>query len=369
MKAQNYIKFFWLFIVLFLASCRPNINRQEQSFIQELNDMLDWPEGGTYSDEVMQSVFDFIKANPQSLEYVFEEEFPHIRIAISNDGNVRAYSLERYGFVGNPSLGFECKTMLQYRSGETVFCDEVEDFNGYISQILHVDSNKFYLLEDYQGSIHQGTYENFTFYVYKIENNKLSKVKGAFLSREGVSDNIALSWDDLGGQFAVDEDKEYSAFIYNKFRKELYVLKGIPLAGESLKYLQYCWNKWRFELKKDDEPAEYRNDKYFIRIEQQGEDFWTYKCWNGGQKQGKPDLVIEKGTKEYWLYDNTLISHDEWWTDDESSPLGEKYTFFNNGYRYEYYHGWSRGEQLEELFVYDADETLVYSGDFEPVQD
>lgn len=51
------------------------------------------------------------------------------------------------------------------------------------------------------------------------------------------------------------------------------------------------------------------------------------------------------------------------------SPLGEKYTFFNKGYRYEYYHGWSRGGQLEVLYVYDADETLVYSGFFEPVQD
>ena len=367
MKAQNYIKIFGLFMVLFLASCRPNINQQEQSFTQELNKMLDWPEGGTYSDEVMHSVFDFIKKKPQSLEFKFEGGHSHIRIATSDDGNVRAYSLERYGFDGNPSLGFECKTMLQYRSGETVFYDEVEDFNGYISQILHVDSNKFYLLEDYQGSIHQGTYENYTFYVYEIGNNKLHKVKEAFLSRDGISDNIALSWDDWGGQFAVDE--EYSAFVYNKFRKELYVLKGMPLAGKSLKYRQYSWNKRRFELEKDDDPAEYRNDKYFIRIEQQGEDVWTYKCWNGGQKQGKPDLVIEKGTKEYWLYDNTLISHDEWWTDDESSPLGEKYTFFNNGYRYEYYHGWSRGEQLEELFVYDPDETLVYSGDFEPVHD
>lgn len=365
MKARDYIKFVLLFILLTLASCGRNMNRQEQSCIQKLNKILEWPECGYYSDEVMRSVFDIIKNNPHSLEYEFEEELPHIRIVTSDDGNVRAYSLERYGFEGNPSLGFECKTMLQYRSGKTVFCDEVEDFNGYISQILHVDSNKFYLLEDYQGSIHQGTYENFTFYVYKIENNKLHKVKGAFLSRDGISDNIALSWDDWGGQFAVDE--EYSAFVYNKFRKELYVLKGMPLAGESLKYRQYNWNKRRFELEKDDEPAEYRNDKYFIRIEQQGEDVWTYKCWNGGQKQGKPDLVIEKGTKEYWLYDNTLISHDEWWTDDECSPLGEKYTFFNNGYRYEYYHGWSRGMQLEELFVYDPDETLVFSGDFEPV--
>ena len=369
MKAHNYTEIVWLFIVLVLASCRSNVNQQEQSFIQELNEMLDWPEGGDYSDEVMHSVFDFIKKNPQSLEYKFEEEIPHIRIATSDDGNVRAYSVERYGFEGNPSLGFECKTMLQYRYGETVFCNEVENFNGYITQIRHVDANKFYLLEDFQGGISQGTHEFYSLSVYKIENNKLHKVKGAFVNGNNVFDNLEFSWDDMGGHLEIDFEKEDSAFIYNIFQKELFVIKGMPLVGEPLKYRQYCWNNRCFELKKYDEPAEYCNDKYFIRIEQQGEDFWTYKCWNGGQKQGEPDLVIEKGTKEYWLYDNTLISHDEWWTDDESSPLGEKYTFFNKGCRYEYYHGWSRGEQLERLYVYDSGETLVFSGDFEPVQD
>ena len=367
MKAHNYTEIVWLFIVLVLASCRSNVNQQEQSFIQELNEMLDWPEGGDYSDEVMHSVFDFIKKNPQSLEYKFEEEIPHIRIATSDDGNVRAYSVERYGFEGNPSLGFECKTMLQYRYGETVFCNEVENFNGYITQIRHVDANKFYLLEDFQGGISQGTHEFYSLSVYKIENNKLHKVKGAFVNGNNVFDNLEFSWDDMGGHLEIDFEKEDSAFIYNIFQKELFVIKGMPLVGEPLKYRQYCWNNRCFELKKYDEPAEYCNDKYFIRIEQQGEDFWTYKCWNGGQKQGEPDLVIEKGIKEYWTCGGSLLFHDEWVTDDESTPLGDKYTFSNKGYRYEFYHGWSKGAQLETLYVYDSKERLVYSGDFEPL--
>ena len=317
-----------MLIVLFVASCGSNINQREQSFTQKLNEMLAWPEGGTYSDEVMQSVFDLIKKTPQSLEYKFEGELPHIHIATSNDGNLRAYSLERSGFEGNPSSGFECKILLQYRSGKTVFCEEVEGFNGYITEIYHVDSNKFYLLEDFQGRLAQGTHEFYSFSVYKIENKKLHKVKGAFVNRNTIYDNLEFSWDDYGGRLEIDFEKEDSAFIYNSFQKKLFD---------------------------------------FIRIEQQDEDHWTYKCWENGQKQGEPDLVIEKGIKEYWTCGGSLLFHDEWVTDDESTPLGDKYTFSNKGYRYEFYHGWSKGAQLETLYVYDSKERLVYSGDFEPL--
>ena len=88
MKAQKYIIPVWLFITLSLFSCGQNMNRQEQSFAQELNGRLDRSDYGTYSDEVMQSVFDYIKDNPQSLEYELEEELSHIRIATSDDGRV-----------------------------------------------------------------------------------------------------------------------------------------------------------------------------------------------------------------------------------------------------------------------------------------
>lgn len=364
MKPRNYIKTVCLSMALILVSCACDKSRQERTFTEELNKMLAWPEGGSYSDEAMQSVFDFIKEKPQSLEYGFEEKLSHIRIATSEDGNVRAYSVERCGFEGNPSLGFECKTLLQYRSNGKVFCEEIENFNGYITRICHIDSDKYYLLEDFQGSMHQGTCETYNFYVYEIENNELRKVKGAFASKDSVSDNLELSWDDQGGSLTFNEGINDSVFIYSRLRKELYVLKGMPLIDNPLKYRQYNWNKRRFELQKYDEPVEFCNDKYFIRIEQQSEDDWTYKCWNGGVKEGSPDLVIKNGTKQIWSYSNTLISHDEWRTDDESSPLGEKYIFFNNGYRYECYHGWRNGMQHEELFVYDPEENLIYSGDF-----
>lgn len=107
MKAHIYIKSALLFVALALASCGQALKKQEQSFIQELNELLTMHQDGTYSDEVIQSIFDLIKNNPQSINYEFDKEFSDIRIATSEDGNVRAYNLERCGFHGNPSLGFE----------------------------------------------------------------------------------------------------------------------------------------------------------------------------------------------------------------------------------------------------------------------
>ena len=58
----------WLFVTLSFISCGQNNNQREQTFVQELNKMLAWPEAGVYSDEVMDSVFDFIirSITPQS---------------------------------------------------------------------------------------------------------------------------------------------------------------------------------------------------------------------------------------------------------------------------------------------------------------
>ena len=363
MNAHKFIQPIWLFFILVLFfSC----GQQERSFVQEVSKMLDWPENGFYSDEIIQSVFDCIRQNPQSLEYELKDGPHHMRIATSDDGMVRAYGLERSGFEGNPSLGFDCKTMIQYRSGEDVFCEVVDGFDGYITSISLIDSNNYYLLESFQGCVAQGIFETYNLYVYKVENKKLYKMKGCFANRNGIFDNLEQSLDDLGGQLDL-ERLEDSVFIYNKFHKELYVLKDAPQDGESLRYQQYCWNEQRFEFKKYDTPKEYRNNKYFIRIEQQSEDFWTYKCWNGGVKHGEPNLIIKSGTKQYWLYDNSLISYDEWFTDDESSPLGEKYIFCNNGFRYEYYDGWRNGMQREELFVYNEKNEIIYNGSLTPV--
>lgn len=365
MKAKIYSKSVLLFIVLSFISCGRKAEQQEQTFIQELSQMLVWPNSGTYSDKVMNSVFDLIRNNPQSLDYKFEEEIPHMHIATSEDGDVRAYSLERHGFGGNPSWGLECKTLIQYRSGESVLYKEVDSFDGYITRIRHIDS-EYYLLEDWQGCVCQGERSTTTLFVYKIDNNKFSQVREAFIDRDGVSYALEFSFDDYGGHIELDYENEDSFVIYSIYRKELYVIKGMPLTDQPLKYRQYCWTGRSFELKQD-EPIEYYNEKFFIRIEQNSENSWTYKCWNGGVKKGEPSLIIQSGTKQYWSYDYELFPFDEWASGDESSPLGEKYTFMNNGYRYELRHGWAHGDQVDELYVFDPDEMVIYHGELMPV--
>ncbi len=370
MKTNILKKYVWILITLFFLSCgfkEDQKDRQEQIFIQELNEMLDNPEYGLYYDEIMDSIFDLITDNPQSLEYEFDDNSLGIRIATSDDGNVRVYNLEVSRFGGNPSLGFICRSLLQYKSGESVFCKEIRDFNGYITHIRHIDSNKYYLLEDYQGSCHQGTYENTILHLYKIENDSLQKVKRAFENRNDVSDNFEFSWNDMGGSIDLDFEKKDSLVIYSRAHKELYVVKGMPLRNKPLKYYQYYWKGHNFELRKYDEPKEFYNEKFFIRIEQNSEDFWTYKCWNGGKKKGEPDLIIKSGTKQYWSYSYDVFPFDEWAVDDDSSPMGVKYTFYNNGYCYVYCHGWKHGCHIDELYVYDPNEMIIYRGDFESV--
>lgn len=362
MKIHKYIRTIWLFITLLLISC----GRQEQSFVQKVNKMLVWPEDGFYSDEIIQPVFYYIMNNPQSLGYEFKVPPQYMRIATSNDGRVRAYCLERNGFEGHSSSEFDCKTIIQFMSGEHVFCQVIDDIDGYITSINHIDSNKYYLLKSFQRSQNQGTIETYNLYVYKVGNNELHKVKGCFANGDETSEHLEFSWTDFRESSVLGDTMEKYAFIYNEFNKDLYILKGLPKIGELFKYRQYCWNKQRFELRGYDEPKEYRNKEYYIRIEQQSENFWTYKCWNEGEKQGEPDLIIKNGTKQYWLYDS-IISYDEWWTDDESSPQGEIYIFYNNKYRYEYYDGWSKGSQQKSLYVYDSKDDMIYSGEFTPV--
>lgn len=366
MKTLKYLKLVWLFIALSLVSCG---RTKEQSFVYEMRERLELPKCGYYSDDVIKYVFDYIRENPVSLEYTFEEDLPHIQISTSNDGKVRAYCLDRNGFEGDPSLGFECKTLLQYRLGEDVFCKEYDNFNGYVNYICHIDSvsdldsesdsDRYYLFETYNGFT-QGANEMYNLYVYEFDNNKPHKVKGCFVNRDRTYDNLELFWNNSGKSLdSASFTMENPAFVYNRFHNELYVLKDIPQDGEPLKYHQYVWTGQRFELKKFDEPLEFYNDKYFIRIEQQNENFWTYKSWNSGKMNGEPDLIIKGGAKQYWLYDDFFIPHDEWVTDDESSPLIERFVFFNNGYRYECYEDWRLNRKLY-LYVYDPTDTMIY---------
>lgn len=113
-------------------------------------------------------------------------------------------------------------------------------------------------------------------------------------------------------------------------------------------------------------PYEVRNEDLYIRIEQNKDGTCKYNCWNGGVKSGIPNLMIRNGHREIW-HEIGFLDYNKWISFDESSPLGERYTFTNNGYNYLYETGWRKGETLERLIVYAPNGDVVYSNDLDTV--
>ncbi len=133
-------------------------------------------------------------------------------------------------------------------------------------------------------------------------------------------------------------------------------------------YNRYTWNGSVFEDVTIMDPYEVQNKDYYIRIEQNSDGSCTYRCWNGGSKTGKPDIVIQNGQRHLWgeigLYD-----YNRWVTNDESVTHGESYIFINKGYRYEYRTGWDKGHAYETLDIYNPKDKLIYCGEFNKVGD
>lgn len=129
-------------------------------------------------------------------------------------------------------------------------------------------------------------------------------------------------------------------------------------------YRQYCWNGEKFRDISMMNPYEVKNKDYYIRIEQNKDGSCTYKCWNGGIKSGKPNITIGGGTREFW-HELGFMDYDRWILMDEYPVLGERFTFTNNGYVYQYMTGWYKGHMYEDLDVYNPSGDLIYSKEFE----
>lgn len=349
---------------------------------RQLNKILDWEaNNGCFTDEQFDKVFETIESDPKTLEYDFSD-VNYMDIVETNDGDVRAYILESHGFGGNPSLGFNTRILIQYRIGNNIYTYRMPDTYSVIEKIAKVDDNQ-YLFIAFYGRMAQGEHNNHQARVYQFDESGVYQKCRAFENNNHFENEIEVYWegkispeddsDLMSTECFDDEDYEnelYFGLFYNDYTRTLYVANTKIYEDEYSElevldgtYRQYCWNGERFRDVSIMKPYEVKNKDYYIRIEQNEDGSCTYKCWNGGIKSGKPSLTINGGTRELW-YELGIMNYDEWISLDEYQPLGEKYTFTNNGYVYQYMTGWFKGHMYEDLEVYNSKGNLIYYNKF-----
>lgn len=379
------------FTLIFFTNCSVSTKYEEQ-----INKILDYDKShGEFSDEQFDKVFEIIEKNPQTFEYDFSvsdksygfysSKVKYMNFVESNDQQVRAYILERHGFGGNPSLGSDTRTLIQYRIGNNIYTYHMPDTYSVIEKIAKVDDDQ-YLFIAFYGSIAQGDHNNHQARVYQFDESGVYQKCRAFEKNNHLEDEIEVYWegkiseednsDLMSTECFDDEDYEnalYFGIFYNDYTKTLYVANTKIYEDEYSElevldgtFKQYCWDRERFRDVSIMKPYEVKNKDYYIRIEQKKDGTCTYKCWNGGVKSGIPDLIIQNGHREMW-HELGFLDYNEWISLDEYTPLGERYTFTNNGYSYLYETGWRKGEALERLIVYAPNGYVVYSNDFDTV--
>lgn len=389
------IKILIIFLLpLLLLNCSFSTKYEKQ-----MNEILDWEKSnGVFSDEQFDKVFEIIEKNPQTFEYDFSipddsfiESFfqPHkskvsyMNFVESNDQQVRAYILERHGFSGNPSLGFETSALIQYKIGGEIFTYRLTDTYSIIEEIANLSDNK-YLLITYYGNIAQGDHNYNQARVYKLDENGIHLLTNVFEKDGKLVNEIEVYWE--SGVYIKDEvaynatsqnpneedSDEYKnwGIQYNWLDKNLYVANTRDVGNYKLLDGTFRYYRWNGKIFNDEtimSPYEIKNEDFYIRIEQNRDGSCIYKCWNGGVKSGTPSLTIRNGRRELWD-EVDIHDYNKWISLDAYVPLGEKYTFTNNGFTYQYYTGWSKGRQYEELNVLDSKDNLIYSKEFKTVK-
>lgn len=375
MKKLNWI--IVLALLILFAGCSGSSKYERQ-----LNKILDWEaNNGCFTDEQFDKVFKTIEGDPKTLEYDFSDVI-YLKVIETNDGNVRAYILESHGFGGNPSLGFDTRTLIQYRIGNNIYTYRMPDTYSVLEKIAKVDNDQ-YLFIAFYGSIAQGEHNNHQARVYRLDESGIYQKSRAFEKKDHLEDEIEVYWEgkistkddsDLMSTECFDEDDYednlYFGLFYNDYSRTLYVANTRIYEGDNSElevldgtFRQYYWDGESFRDVSIMEPYEVKNKDYYIRIEQNKDGSCTYKCWNGGIKSGKPSLTIYGGTRERW-YELGFMNYDEWISLDAYQPLGERYTFTNNGYVYQYMTGWYKGHMYEDLEVYNPKGNIVYSNEF-----
>lgn len=364
---------------LILIGCSKNISYEDQ-----ISNILEYEEGvGEYTNEQFEKVFKLIEENPETFS-IEMDDINRFNSVLSDDKKVKAYCFDindsHYGY------GAECRVILQDNVSGKIRSILLPDTITAIEKIYSLSNNR-YLFIGASGSIHQGVYMYKQANVYEVGKQNVSKLHDVFCTREDKSDEIEVQYEQELSQRddeiyvllayrnsgiidSVDEIDKL-AILYNQLKKELYVADtgegtdGSQVMTGTFKHYQWDGNTFRdITLIK---PIEFYNDDYYFRIEQSSDGSCTYMSWNGGKKNGKPNLIIRNGIRRLISWDYRC-PYNEWITNDESTPEAEEFVFQNNGYTYRYTTGWSHGALLDELEVYDPDEELIYSGKFKQVE-
>lgn len=378
-----YVMYYKLLSVLFLIgvifiSCSKNLSYEDQ-----ISNILVYEEGmREYTDEQFEKIFKLIEENPETFNIDFEGRYRFNSI-LSDDKKVKAYCFD----ISDVKYGSgESRVILQYDLLGRINTVLLPDTITAIENIYFLTDNRYLFISSY-GGFHHRAYMYKQANVYEVGKQNVSKLNGTFSTGDGKIDEIEVVYeqelssrdDEIYVLLAyrndgiIDgiEEIDKLAILYNQFKKELYVADiGKATEGSQVMtgtFRHYKWDKNLFHDITLINPLEFINEDYFIRIEQENDGSCTYMSWNGGKKNGKPNLVIKNGIRRLinWNY---RCPYNEWISDDESTPDAEEFIFLNNGYRYRYITGWLHGDLLHELEVRNPDKDIIYSGNFKQIE-
>lgn len=368
---------------LILIGCSKNISIEDQ-----ISNILHDQDGlGEYSNEQIENIYKLIKENPETFNMVLED-INCFNSVLSDDKKVKAYCIGICDSIHD--YNGACRVILQNNVSGKINTVLFHDTITPIENIYYLSNNRYLFIQSCQsvargiflGDRETNKYAN----VYEIENQNFSKLSDAFLLGKERIDEIAVRYernysskDDeiyvllaYRNQAIIEDIDEIDklAILYNQFRKDLYVADtGMISEGSQVMigtFRHYHWNGNIFCDITLISPLEFFNEDYFIRIEQENDGRCTYMCWNGGEKNGNPNLIVKNGIRQLISWDYRF-PYNEWISDDESVPDADEFIFCIDGYKYRFVTGMSHGYLLNELRVYNSDGDLLYTGNFEEI--
>ena len=375
-----HILIFLASIFLMLSSCRKT---KFIDYEQQIATILD-SDNNYLSPGKAKDVFNVIKNMPDLFEYqfsineenginlpplrnIYKTELNKLGIASSNDGKVKAFVLKSDGF---DNLICEKKQVYTMIIADMEGHIQTYEFphTGVIVEIANIEDDNYIIITQ-DDTVTDGVRNNA--YVYKINAQGISELSQCFEKNHKYKNDLEILWKGRSPRFYqmdeknVDDYSEYEldfGILYNWMDQTLYISNVDDAKSLTRTYSRLRWDNHYFKDITLMETYEIRNDDFFISIEQNEDGALTYRSWRGGNKIGLPDLTLINGKREICGFANSCI-YDEWVCLDESSPLGEIYTFKNDGYTYEYRSGWFRGE-FNDLNIYDSNDNIMYEKGF-----